>query len=183
MLPLMLKRRPWLWLSIILAETAAVVAGSRSVYAQPVCTSSPIVQWMVAAGGNDHFYQGVCTCTACDGSDGLTWTDAKAAAEAMGGYLATITSSAENDFAFTVIDTAGFWYANPFNCSIGPWLGAFQPNPSDGGNDGATWDWVTGEPFVYTNWASGEPNNSGNVESLLEFYGCPPLRDTRPGTT
>ena len=105
-----MKREPRrkFWLSTILAATAAVVGGSRSVHGQAACTDSPIVQWAVADGGNDHFYQGVCACTVCDGSDGITWTDAKAAAEVKSGYLATITSSAENDFAFGVIDDAGF---------------------------------------------------------------------------
>ena len=31
------------------------------------------------------------------------------------------------------------------------------------------WQWITGEPFVYTNWQHGEPNNSGGSENNLEI--------------
>ena len=46
------------------------------------------------------------------------------------------------------------------------WLGEFQdiaiePDPAEG------WEWVTGEPWVYTNWQSGEPNNAGGIEDHL----------------
>jgi hypothetical protein len=88
------ERRRNLWLSTILATTAAVVGGSQSVYGQPACTDSPIVQWAVADGGNDHFYQGVCACTVCDGSDGITWADAKAAAEARSGHVSAVARAA-----------------------------------------------------------------------------------------
>ncbi|NBW77221.1 MAG: hypothetical protein EBR34_15720 [Sphingomonadaceae bacterium] len=31
-----------------------------------------------------------------------------------------------------------------------------------------TWRWVTGETYSYSNWNSGEPNNSGN-EDYVQF--------------
>jgi hypothetical protein len=81
----------------------------------------------------------------------LTWQQARDSADAMKfkgvhGHLATITSSAENAFISTQLGTTQF-----------AWLGGEQPPGSlepDGG-----WQWITGEPWVYTNWDIGEPNN------------------------
>lgn len=36
------------------------------------------------------------------------------------------------------------------------WIGASR-------DENGTWTWVTGEPWEYTNWNDGEPNNSSNV--------------------
>jgi hypothetical protein len=52
------------------------------------------VQWPVASGGNGHFYQGFVA------PSGITWQAAWDAATALGGYLATATNAAENDFIF-----------------------------------------------------------------------------------
>lgn len=85
---------------------------------------------------------------------GLTWTAARAAAEAAGGYLATLTSAAENAFAVSLIN--------------GPtWIGGFQPagSPEPAGN----WQWVTGEPFTYTHWHPDEPNEYVPHEDYLLF--------------
>ncbi len=104
--------------------------------------------------GNGHYYEAVYV------SGGITWTDAKAAAEAkilygMKGYLATITSAAENAFILSKLPADG-------------WIGG-----SDAAVEG-TWRWVSGPEsgtlMSYTNWASGEPNNSGGNEDAAEFY-------------
>ena len=48
------------------------------------------------------------------------------------------------------------------------WLGGFQdltsPNYSE---PSGGWTWVTGEPWSYTNWFPGEPNNTGGGEDYL----------------
>ncbi len=49
------------------------------------------VQWPA----NGHWYEAVAV-----GPSGITWADAKTAAEAQGGYLASIASDAENLFVF-----------------------------------------------------------------------------------
>jgi serine/threonine protein kinase len=84
----------------------------------------------------------------------LDWDAAKAAAEAMGGHLATITSKEENDW---VLQT--FVSKLPEDLSI--WLGGTSNNPT------RTWTWVTGEPFAFTAWGANEPGGSG-----IEFALC-----------
>ena len=56
------------------------------------------IQWPGSAGGNDHSYEAVLA------TSGITWDNAYSAAEARGGYLATITSAAENEFVFSLRD-------------------------------------------------------------------------------
>ena len=50
------------------------------------------VQWSADAGGNDHYYEVVVA------EQAVSWDDARADAEVRGGYLATVTSAAENAF-------------------------------------------------------------------------------------
>jgi hypothetical protein len=77
-----------------------------------------------------------------------TWTTARSNCAAMGGYLVTITTSAEQSFIFNI------WPSG--------WIGL-----TDEVNEG-TWRWVTGETYSYKNWNSGEPNNAGN-EDYVQF--------------
>ncbi|MDI9242466.1 lectin-like protein [Fusibacillus kribbianus] len=87
--------------------------------------------------GESHFYQIT--------YETLTWEEAKKACEDEGGHLATITSAEEQ----AAIEALNVQDANL-------WIGA---NLDDSG----AWAWVTGEPWSYTNWNEGEPNNSSNV--------------------
>ena len=68
----------------------------------------------------------------------------------MGGYLVTVTSAAENTFLFNL------WPSG--------WIGL-----TDEVTEG-TWRWVTGEPYSYSSWNPGEPNNAGN-EDYIQFVG------------
>jgi hypothetical protein len=121
-------------------------------------TSAQLLQWPIAQGGNGHFYEVV------SAPAGVTWGDASLGATNRGGYLATITSAAENAFVFNLAtQDAPVWYSG-----YGPWLGGFQPAGS--AEPGGGWRWVTGEPFTYKNWTPGQPNNNGN-EDRLQFGG------------
>jgi hypothetical protein len=82
-------------------------------------------------------------------------------AEAKGGYLATATSSAENEFIFGLIDSPQFWFMDTADNNEGPWLGGYW--------EGGSWKWVTGEVWSWTNWDNWEPNNIG-VETRLNFF-------------
>jgi hypothetical protein len=77
-----------------------------------------------------------------------TWTTARTNCSNMSGHLVTITSSGEQSFLY------GLWPSG--------WIGL-----TDEVVEG-TWRWVTGETYSYTNWNSGEPNNSGN-EDYVQF--------------
>ena len=77
--------------------------------------------------------------------DALTWEEAKAACEAKGGHLATITSEEEQQ-------KLNLYNAGNHNL----WIGGYK-------NADGQWCWVNGEPWTYENWGDGEPNNSSNV--------------------
>ncbi len=132
---------------------AAILVGSFA----PMTEATP-VQWLVADGGNGHFYE------AFSASGGISWTDADVAATSNGGYLATITSAEENAFVFNLIDNDLYW-----DGPIGPWIGGYQPEGSLEPAGG--WRWVTEEPFLYTNWSDQQPNEwQGNNENRIHFY-------------
>jgi hypothetical protein len=51
-------------------------------------------------------------------------------------------------------------------------LGTGGGNVWIGGNDAVTegtWVWETGEPWAYSNWNAGEPNNSGNEDYIMMY--------------
>jgi beta-lactamase regulating signal transducer with metallopeptidase domain len=113
--------------------------------------------WPVSQGGNGHSYRVVRV------PEGLTWDQANEAAQAQGGYLATITSAGENAFVFSLMQDPLYW-----NGPRGPWLGGYQ-TPGHGLREG--WVWVTGEPFVYSPWSPGQPNDAGGVDETRLEYG------------
>ncbi|MFO0898207.1 MAG: hypothetical protein U0836_12355 [Pirellulales bacterium] len=105
------------------------------------------VAWPVEAGGNGHEYEPV--------ADFVTWEEARAVAAARGGHLVTITSEAENQFVFGLINAPEYWH--PVVPVWGPWIGYYQADTAlepDGG-----WQWVTREPWVYHDWRDSEPND------------------------
>ncbi len=84
-----------------------------------------------------------------------TWEEAQKFCESQGGYLATIINQEENHAIFTYLENQGIDNA---------YFGATDKNME------GKWEWVTGEPFVYSNWASGEPNNEFGQEDYIMFY-------------
>lgn len=89
----------------------------------------------------------------------ITWVDARAAAESKGGYLATLTDAAENQFVFDHVVVPAFGTGNQGNDGVQAWIGGFQPDKTSEPDGG--WQWVTGEAWSYTNWGGLEPNNAG----------------------
>lgn len=117
-------------------------------------------QWQ----GNGHYYAARLV------PAGVTWHNAQDACLAEGGYLATIASAAEHQFVFALVSgDSQYWFIDGAGNGEGPLLGGFQANASS--EPGAGWQWAaTAEPFSYTAWSPGEPNNSGGSESRLVFF-------------
>ena len=104
------------------------------------------IQWTTASGGNGHWYEAVW--------QGLDWNPAVAYAasqtyDGKAGYLASITSQAESDFVVSQFGSTQQYF-------IG-----LTDRPQEG-----TWIWQSGEPFVFSKWASGEPNNYGGGDPV-----------------
>ena len=72
-----------------------------------------------------------------------SWDNMRDYCEMLGGHLATVNTPNEDEFIFSLVRDCGYDRAH-----IGLYL-----------EDFSEWKWVTGEPFVYSNWAIGEPNN------------------------
>ncbi len=112
--------------------------------------------------GRIHYYDAMST------PGGINWNFAWDSALGHGGYLATITSQAENDFVFSLVDSSLYWYERPGTVQwlAGPWLGGTQDFGAQEPDSG--WHWVTDESMGYFNWSPGEPDNRGN-ENALHF--------------
>ena len=132
--------------------SAVVLSGAVTATAM----GEPPVEWKVSDGGNGHWYKWVKQLS------GISWSSARSLCEAQGGYLATPTSLAENEFVFNLTLPTSAW-AN----YLGPWLGGFQAPNSIEPNGG--WQWVTGEPWSWTNWDELQPDNGSGLEGSLHY--------------
>ena len=111
------------------------------------------VQWTVASGGNGHWYAIL--------PENQFWEVAKIRAEQLGGYLATTTSNEELLVVRTLLP-----YMRPDGYHSDVFIGANRINNS------SPWQWVTGEPFLFTDWIQGQPDN-GPESLCLEVLGQP----------
>jgi len=87
----------------------------------------------------------------------MTWNEAKAYCESLGGHLVTITTDVEND---AIVSAFG---SDAKNCY---WVGLYRETTN------MEWKWVTGEEISYTNWASNEPNDDRDQgECYVHMFG------------
>ncbi len=138
--------RSWVTNSLISLSLCSLF--SAAVHAQ-------LVEWPISSGGNGHYYEVVMF----EGGS-RTWDEAGSSI-CCGGYLATITSAAENEFVADLL----FQYPT----CIEAFLGGYQPDPDVPPDEG--WEWVTGEAWDYTNWSPGEPNDACPPEIHLGMFG------------
>ncbi|MEW4490952.1 lectin-like protein [Thalassoglobus sp. JC818] len=119
------------------------------------------MRWQVRDGGNGHYY-------GLYFSEDITWTEADALASQLRyrgshGHLVSITSAAENAFVETTFGSligdpnapGGLF---PFVDGIRAWIGL-----TDVLSEG-DFQWTTGEPAPFSDWAGPEPNNLGNED-------------------
>jgi hypothetical protein len=99
----------------------------EKIYCLAVLTASSLTASADKIGFNGNLYEYI--------PDAKTWSDAKVAAESLGGYLVSITSGEENSFLVSSFPAA---------VTGGAWLGGFQPTGSTEPAGG--WSWVSGEP-------------------------------------
>jgi hypothetical protein len=120
-------------------------------------------QWEPEDGGNGHLYAVVKV------AEGISWpeADAEALRENPCSHLATITSIEESDFiAKLVRQSFGVDLMELQQTLGGGWIGGIQASGAVGSADG--WRWVTQEPFVFTRWNAGEPNDFPFGELLVD---------------
>jgi hypothetical protein len=79
----------------------------------------------------------------------MLWTEARAYAESLGGYLVCITDESENSFVANLVGGAAVW------------IGAHDSNVE------GQWEWVSGEAWEFTSWLPGEPN--GLINSAEDY--------------
>lgn len=75
-------------------------------------------------------------------TDFMSWHEAEAYAQTLGGHLVTLNDRDEE-----------LWVKDTFGTETQYWIG-FNDIDSEG-----TWVWSSGEPVTYTNWDPYEPNN------------------------
>ncbi len=159
----------------VLAVAAALFGGQRyrgkEGQAEKIPEDSPVrlkaVQWSVEEGGNGHWYEPVPI------TEGLSWEEANADAQAKGGYLVDIHSIEENAFVFKLIDAPEYWTRSKNDDLIwtdGPWIGAFQKDLSS--EPAANFVWSRdASPLVFANWLPSQPDNDKRVEHHVKFFG------------
>jgi hypothetical protein len=118
---------------------------------------SPISQAMPISApiqnpANNHYYFLL-------GSD--NWTASQSQALSLGGNLVTINDAAENAWVVTT-------FLNYGGMNRDLWTGL-----NDAATEG-TYQWASGEPFTYSNWQPGQPDNGGGYypnENYVHIYG------------
>ena len=83
------------------------------------------------------------------------WNDVAKLARSLDGYLACLTDSKEDEFAYDLMKSSG----------LNDMYFGFSDQKKEG-----EWVWESGEKTEYTNWGSGEPNNQGNYEHFAMYY-------------
>ena len=131
-----MKKRVGLLLSFVLVFGILTAAGLPAAHAASVPSDAAVF--------NRHSY------ALYDKS--MTWHEAKAFCESLGGHLAAVTTQDELNFVAGLIEKGSV---------DAYWLGATDEKVE------GQWEWITGEPWSYSNWGDLNPDNYGNNEHYL----------------
>ncbi len=99
---------------------------------------------------------------------------AAAISERCGGYIATITSEAENNFIASLLNKdprlflMGYDPRGPVSYKMGAWIGLIQ-DPS-GKEPRGGWKWENGEPMTYSKWYRDMPNEDKPGDDYAIYY-------------
>ena len=102
--------------------------------------------------------------------NGVTWTQAQAQAQSMGGYLAAPTDAGQNAFVYGLVTNPEYWTGLSNHSDIlGPWIGVYSTTPTS-----------SGEHFVYDGsgtplgsfhpWGPNQPDGYGGGYQAVDFY-------------
>ncbi|MDG2292669.1 MAG: hypothetical protein P8L37_08405, partial [Phycisphaerales bacterium] len=129
-------------------------------------TACGAVQWTEGDDALGHWYTGI-----VQNDPIFSWTAMQAAAQNIGGTLATPVTDAENDFIYDNIASRPELWDFSAGGGHGPALGGIRT----GDNINEDWEWLTGEPWDWTNWGCDQPSgedNADNDEPYLHYYSC-----------
>ena len=120
-------------------RSSAIVILAVVVLSALPCSAKPDTVPVDAKSFDGHYYKAF--------KDRCSWQEAKKKCEAMGGYLACLRNAEENSFVADLCKTVGR-----------AWIGGSDENSEN------FWQWVSGEPFEYRNWSSGNPDNKNGTQ-------------------
>jgi hypothetical protein len=84
-----------------------------------------------------------------------SWSASEAEAESLGGTLAIIRNSAEQEWVYSTFGAYGETNHNL-------WIGLRRTSPT-------TLAWIDGSKFEYSNWATGQPDNANGRENCVHI--------------
>jgi hypothetical protein len=122
-----------------------------------ITLATPAVAAVVINPGNGHAYEFISTPgtfeAALAGAASMTYAGST-------GYLATVTSKAEQDFIFASVTTTTAFLSGTDAGVEGTWQWIAGPETG-------TVFWKDGATVTYSNWGGGEPNNCCGGENNL----------------
>ena len=133
-----------------------IQAAAVTLFAASTTQAQQALEWKVSDGGNGHWYQLIIP------PKRINVGDAATAARQRGGDLASIGSTAENQFVFALAAaTPSLWTLvwTGATQKSGPWIGAHYVD--------GVWQWSDGVAWSFANWSPGNPNYLPGESAVL----------------